>query len=108
MGASAHKRDPDTCSSSQPDELSERTRMATDRTALITTSVTAAGIDRTGRSAGRVMDDPTQKAPATNSGARSGLLHLLITDEPTAAAALDLIGSGHDAGLDGPARRDSR
>jgi len=28
------------------------------------------------------------------AGARTGLLHLLITDEPTAAAALDLIGSG--------------
>jgi DNA-binding transcriptional regulator LsrR (DeoR family) len=32
------------------------------------------------------------------AGARSGLLHLLITDEPTAAAALDLIGSGQVAG----------
>jgi DNA-binding transcriptional regulator LsrR (DeoR family) len=32
------------------------------------------------------------------AGARTGLLHLLITDEPTAAAALDLIGSGQVAG----------
>jgi DNA-binding transcriptional regulator LsrR (DeoR family) len=28
------------------------------------------------------------------AGARTGLLHLLITDEPTAAAALELVGSG--------------
>ncbi|HEY5487348.1 MAG TPA: sugar-binding domain-containing protein [Candidatus Limnocylindrales bacterium] len=32
------------------------------------------------------------------AGARTGLLHLLITDEPTAAAALELIGSGRGAG----------
>jgi DNA-binding transcriptional regulator LsrR (DeoR family) len=32
------------------------------------------------------------------AGARTGLLHLLITDEPTAAAALELIASGDRAG----------
>jgi len=31
------------------------------------------------------------------AGARTGLLHLLITDEPTAAAALALVESGSGA-----------
>lgn len=33
------------------------------------------------------------------SGARTGLLHLLITDEPTAAVALALISGGSTPGL---------
>jgi DNA-binding transcriptional regulator LsrR (DeoR family) len=36
----------------------------------------------------------SNKVETIVAGARSGLLHLLITDEPTAAAALELVASG--------------
>ena len=36
----------------------------------------------------------SNKVETIIAGARTGLLHLLITDEPTAAAALELLGSG--------------
>jgi hypothetical protein len=49
----------------------------------------------------------SNKVETIVAGARTGLLHVLITDEPTASAALRILGAGADAGAGARAGRTS-
>ncbi|HEX7496486.1 MAG TPA: sugar-binding domain-containing protein [Candidatus Limnocylindrales bacterium] len=49
----------------------------------------------------------SNKVETIVAGARTGLLHVLITDEPTAAAALRILGAGADGGSSARAGRTS-
>ena len=49
----------------------------------------------------------SNKVETIIAGARTGLLHVLITDEPTASAALRILGAGADAGAGARAVRTS-